>query len=504
MIETEVRQPGLMVRQAARRRWVWIVVGVVFASAIGFAFVHIRPPMYTATSEVLVLPTPGSPFSPESLKAGQQVDVGLATEANMINSPQVTSEVAKRITGTISGSGRHASATMISNSQILQIEYASSTRRGAKNGADIYAESYLAARGNIAKTFRQDKVTHINNQIASMESRLKRATNVKKSIQGDSSNLSIQQISNRIVTLEQSLSDAEDLSTHPGTIVAKATLPSNIQRFFAPLIIGGMALAGALLGFLVALWRTYSDGRVDSQTDRSVGGIAVWATLSENNKSHAGLPTDHQARNDDAYRRLRIAVVANVKKPSILAVSSPTETTGIAEVATNLAVALSSAGYDVALVDTDTRAGGVAELLGVSPSPGAAEILAGSSNISAGGTTEYGVYVIPAGDNSATVSDVFSGRELSGMLESLRENVDYVIVAAPSLATSDGLAPTAAADGVVLAVVDGVTTHEEVFNVLERSRVHGVVAMGVVTLSKDLPGRGSKKGHLESKRPISV
>lgn len=490
--ELESDVPVHMVRRTIRRRWTMILAVTVLITGLGVAYVVARPPSFTSSVEVLLLPIVGNPFSADSLATSQQLTVGLETEAKLINSPQVTAEVVKRVGSDVAEGRVSVSASVVLSTQIINIEFSAPSRDAAQAGAQAYAEGFLAVRKAQATAVRDDEVTRFDARITTTQAALEKAAEQAVSTHPPAGAAAqVQLLATRLASLQQKLGDAQSTATTPGAVVVPATAPGRAQLVKSVLLAGAAGILGLVLGFSLALWRTWADDRIDSRDEFFVAGIALWAALGSTAEQRLfSDETDETVR--EAYRRLRTTVAINTVRPSILAIASSEILADLAGVATNLAVCLADAGFNVTLVDAAVEGPGVADVLGVSSGSGVSDILTSGVGFEDVTLHEHGVRVLLAGSDPRRAQDLYAGDRFAEMLVTLRGASEYVITLASPLSTSSGLAAASAADGVVLVAVEGVTTHEEVADLIERSRAQEVEILGIVTVAHDRDELGTR------------
>jgi hypothetical protein len=149
------------------------------------------------------------------------------------------------------------------------------------------------------------------------------------------------------------------------------------------------------------------------------------------------------------------------------------------EVAANLALSMRSAGFEVAVVDTRLE-GRMPTRFGAGTEPRLPAVLNTRDYREVPFAREHGVIVVPADDNPAALRDRLAGAQFRNLLRDLRGRNDYVLVAAPSAATADGAAVALAGDHMLLTVVDGVTTRDDLHDVLDQAERLGIDVIGIV------------------------
>ena len=259
---------------------------------------------------------------------------------------------------------------------------------------------------------------------------------------------------------------------------------------------------GMLAGLLVGLGLTSTRAVLDrTATVEDVTGLLGAPVLGRIPRDGPGgtpvLERGATGPSAEAFRRLRNNLQSlDGEQPArtLLVTSVGREDTDPATVA-NLALALADAGHRVALACADLRDPQLPELLGLAGKAGLSEVLTGRSQI-ARALRRYEdreLWVVPAGRPPSDPGDLIASRAGRELLDKLRGDFDYVLVAAPpllSVADASGLAGHV--DGVLLTVELGRTRPQELQEAAEelalaRARLLGVVLTGV-------PARAARGG----------
>lgn len=487
--------PQRFVRRALSGHWVVIFVITLLTSMAGGAFAMLQPHHYTSHVEILVQPLTGNAFSPDMLGTSQQVTIGMETEANLVSAPDVTARVRKALGKAARADAGKAAAEVVLNSQILRISYTASSPPAAQRGAVAFAGAILSSRQARARAVRDTTLSGLEKELASLRRLLDVGSKAAISTTPTAADKAqLQLLTSRMVTCQEQLGEARAISTAPGSIVGSVSAPKAIERFL-PYTFGVIvAILGFALGLGVALLRMRMDDRIDSRYDLSVAGVPVWADLgciADAANSNLAAKTGDTSRKE-AYRRLRAAVISNVDCSSVVAVVSHGPMPQTTDVAANLAISLNELSYRAALVDSEIHQPRVAKLLGLSPMLGLSDVVSGTVE-AADAVVDYGgVSVLGAGSRLAAVKDRCSGAPFSSLVEISRVGSDYTFVTA-DLSTGIGSAIAGIADHAVLVVLNNVTTHEEIGDVINRMRMQNVRVAGLVTVSSGSEQRGVDK-----------
>lgn len=482
----------------ALRRHILLILGCTVVVAVALvAVAQGRATTYTSTANVLVRPTLGNPFAPDTGSSGQQVTIAMETESQVAQSAPVAAIANKTLkTPFVPGSGTVV-ATVPPNTQVVSVSFTAPSAAAAKAGAQTVAQSFLDYRTSQTSDTQKSRMDTLTKQADAVRKSLDTAS--AQAAKTDAPPQAAQQVqlyANQLVTIQNSISTLESGGANPGSIISPATLPTNPSGI-SPLLLGlGGALFGFALGLLIAIWLERRDKAVRSGTDTSVGPVPVlaydageraglWARLG----GRAGGTGGDAAGTRALAQRLRSAVLAKSPAPAAVVVAGVTEDVSAAEVAVDLGLALSEAGHEVVVIDTDPRRG-VERVLGVEAKEGLSDVLLGSE-VTKHLMQTQGLRVLPAGqdllDNEALL---FSDR-FSNVLSDMRAKVDYVIVSSAPAIGPTGVGMSVATDTTVLVAADGVTSAVDIEGVAARADRLGIRLLGLVVTPR--PKRAKSK-----------
>jgi len=180
-----------------------------------------------------------------------------------------------------------------------------------------------------------------------------------------------------------------------------------------------------------------------------------------------------------------------------LAVSSASTGEGKTSVCVQLAASLARSDEGpVLLVDGDMRSPDVHGILGISQSPGLAEVLAGRS------TPEEAIvelhecfHVLPAGKLTASPRRLCREQQFRKVLDTLRPRYRHIVVDAPPvLAASETTALLRAVDGCLLCVMRDASVYQRINAARKRLAASGIGPTGLVFNGVPLGGYQSRYG----------
>ncbi len=212
----------------------------------------------------------------------------------------------------------------------------------------------------------------------------------------------------------------------------------------------------------------------------------------------------------EAYKLLRTKIqfsFADDKACHIIGISSALLGEGKSLTSANLAFSLAQLGKRVLLIDCDMRRPSLANKLKLKKVPGLSNYLADKTPmneiIQATGKkfSDFEFDVIAAGHNPPNPVELLDSPKMSGMLDELRENYDYIILdLTPIEEVSDALVAAKLVDGMVLVVSQNYCTRTSFVNSVNQfdfvdSRILGVVMNRVTDKTHKYGKYGYKRGY---------
>jgi succinoglycan biosynthesis transport protein ExoP len=253
--------------------------------------------------------------------------------------------------------------------------------------------------------------------------------------------------------------------------------------------IGIGIVLGLVLGAALGLVRERTDRTIRSaEQAQELTGRSVIGALIEDpglEEEHVLSDTSEFSGTAEAYRQVRTNLqfidVDNPARTVVVTSSLPGD--GKTTVAVNLALVLAQSGARVVLIEADLRRPRVVSYLGMISGAGLSNILAGTADFHELSQRHAigRLSVLAAGPMPPNPSEMLGSLQMRRLLDTLREENDYVIIDAPPLLpVTDGAVLAKAADGAVLVTRYGVTTAEQLQQAaqnLERidARLLGVV-----------------------------
>ncbi len=477
--------------QIVRRRWLWIAVPIVLATALQLVLVSRATPLYQSSVEMLLRGKSTDALlsgvaDPNAITANNfYSDRVLATEIRIIGSVLVYEAASKKL-------GFEASVSASGNAEagILNITATDPDPKRAALVANAYAEVYRdfrrkqtqdeidAATVQLSKKSREygDQIGELTSRLAALELNGNAAQATGVSAQRDAAIRAKENFDNRIdaLTVDASLKSGVATVLTPAYESSEPFSPQPVRS----LLIG--FVAGLFAGLSLAFLREFLDGRVrDSETlNLSHPSVPVLGLIPNSRRRFFGrskLAPDVAvpAVTIESYRALRSAVrFLGVDHPiKVLEVTSPTPSDGKSTTAVNLARVMAHSGLSVLLVDADLRNPTLHDTFGIDNDEGLSTVLAGRVGIAVAARRlelEHDLTVLPSGPVPPNPAELLGSPRAEEFLAECSRFFDMVILDVPPvLAFTDPVVLAHHADGVLLVCRSGATKTDDVSAAIE-------------------------------------
>lgn len=480
---------------ALRHHQLPIVLTYLVVLGAAWAYISSVTPTYTSEAVVLVSPVPGNPLTAEAASAsGAQLSVAMETEAGIVTTPAIA-ELASTAAGrVVPDEGEQLRVEVPSGTQTVRISFSSESREAAQTGAQAFAEAYLGYRGDRAEASQSTRLDRLQAQAESADENLRRA--ISEAGEGDTVTYASQEVqlyADRLAQLNESISTTEVVSTDPGVVLNPAELPEGPDGVRVLWILLAAMIIGILLGALLAVLREWRKDLVRENEAFDVHGVPIFAKVSPAAGGVAFFGEGHPT-NREAYRRLRAGVVANGPRPHVLGVAAVDSAEHASVVASNLAVALAEAGFSVLVIAADPHDLGVESSFDIPSAPGLSEVVSLQLPPRDAFVTVSDVTILPAGADPEGARELYAGPAFRQVVDEVRHEFDYVLIAAAGAGSADGDAVTAAADSVLMVLTASRTTHARVAAALDRLARLDITTIGAVLAPRPTVSRHRREG----------
>ncbi|GJN41995.1 polysaccharide biosynthesis tyrosine autokinase [Corynebacterium ammoniagenes] len=420
-----------------RKYWVLVVVATVVGLAAGLGLSFLMTPEYQAKTQLYVSVRSESGSTGDLVQGATFSRQIVNSYVTVVNSSAVLDPVAEelQLDGTGTELSDHITASSPAESALIDITASSSSPEEAATIANHVGESFKT----VVKT-----------------------------------------------QLEPETDGSSPISL---TTTERASVPNSpvSPNYLVNIVLG--LLVGLVVGFGVAILRTVLDRRLHSAddiaqiTDRPLLGEII--DDPEADKNRIIVSTKPRSPRAESFRALRTNLqFLNVgAKKRVFVVSSSRPSEGKSTTSLNLAATLAQTGASVIVVEGDLRMPTFAKYLDIEGGAGLTDVLIGRAElvdvIQRWGRDPY--YVLPAGRIPPNPSELLGTTEMEEVLETLRDQFDYVIIDAPPvLAVTDAVVLEKLATGLLMVVATGFTTRQELEDSMQVLETAGTNVLGVV------------------------
>ena len=490
---------AVFVTEAIRKYWRTIVVTVLIVIAAAVAYEVVRTRTYVASSTALIRPTPGNAYSAETATSTQNATVALETEAQLVNSAAVSHQVITQ-SATADCKATAAYATVLTNTQLVQVTYTASDSRTAQLCADAFVRAYLDYRRSLAVQSQQSQLTSLNREADNTSNLLAEANaDLHSQHPTPEAAADVRNYTTRLAALQAQIGTVQAESTQPGSVVLPAVEPVKAAGISPALIVFGGGLIGLVLGMLIAIWRARRSRGVVSEHATDLAGIPVLASISAVKKAATGMPIPRRA--DEEFQFCAVATLARTSTHRAIAVTSLVANDSVAGVAFRFARALVRAGYRVVLIDAGADRPSVGEIVDAADGPQSGDDDAIPTIDGVTRTYADGVEILAIGVDHRGNPIRHSVPRMRDLVQRLTAEVDFAIVNAPSINSPSGLEQLLVADAAVLVTHDHVTRYQDFVGARQIAERMDIDLLGTVVIRNSKADFTPAKAVQSSKTP---
>jgi uncharacterized protein involved in exopolysaccharide biosynthesis/MinD-like ATPase involved in chromosome partitioning or flagellar assembly len=481
-----------------RRHWWVTLIATGAGLGAGVLLTTALPKVYESSTAVLVQAVDQDTNAQGGRTKGT---VNLDTEAQLVGSGAVAAKAAGLLRSSRSpiDLAKDVKVEVPANTTVLVITFQGGTPQDAQAGSHAFAEAYLRNREETAQS-------GLDQQIKTLTTKIKQLTTTLTGINGrlaraakgspDESNLqSLRNNSqNQLNSLTGKLNELTTTTVGAGSIISDARLPETPTSPNAMVNLATGGMLGLLLGVALAFVRERFDRRLRTAADvRDRGRMNVLAVLDERTTPHFDDVLQPYGAGGRVFNRLRNEVLATLPHgDQIIVVTGASRGSASTLVAANLAAALARTGSDVVLIgahlpDSVVDAAPLARMLGVSAVPGLSDLLAGRVGLARAlqRTPRIPSLRVITTGGAATAAGLMQSQRLKDTLEALRRQGGYVVIEAPSTASSaDAQSLASLADAAILAVELRRARRPALLDAAEQLRRVGTPLLGAVVLPR--------------------
>lgn len=480
-------------RAVQRHKWVVIAL-TLLGLAMAFLFASSQTPLYTASSVVVLRPTPVGSLD------SRLVSPNLETEREILASNATATAVITELGLSTTPDELLANLDVAfrPDSDVMQVSYTSIDPQAAATAANSFAASYVNQREEAAVSYYDTTISSAEEQsgalveeIGRMQVQISELSSERADIvrnepdtvnraeqiaaidaQLNSLRSEVSTLNTNIRTLDATTRQAQSTLATRATsaeVIRNASPPSTPDGVGRNLMLAGGLFLGGLLGLVTAflIERLDTTARDSEDVALALGSTVMGAipTLGIGHRSGPSslimLSTGGSARiasAREAFRRLRSSIqfLSSSSNVSSVIVTSSSPAEGKSLTAANLAIALAQNGSRCVLVSADLRRPTLEKLFGMEgPRPGLSEYLAAAAELNAEKVPGIdNLWLIRSGTPPSNPGELLNSDRFEQMIKELeREDVEYVVVDTPPvLSTADAVSAARYVDGVIVVV----------------------------------------------------
>lgn len=285
-------------------------------------------------------------------------------------------------------------------------------------------------------------------------------------------------------------------------------------------------MVGAVLGFLLAILFTFlweiinvrvknqedlrkkyeipilgiipNYGRNRHRADDLLKHIPILKNKRRRKKVSRLLTDENKFVVNEAYNSLRANLRFTIRRDGCrkLIINSPIPEDGKSTTSANIAITIAQTGARVLLLDCDLRKGTLHTYFNVKSSPGISEALSGMANDKdiIQNTQYENLQIITMGAIPPNPTELLGSVQMEELVKRLEKNYDYMIMDSPPVnVVSDALSLIKLADGVLIVVREGVTSHPNIAAAITKYKFSGANILGFVMNGAFLQQRNKSK-----------
>ncbi|MHB9003858.1 MAG: polysaccharide biosynthesis tyrosine autokinase [Coriobacteriia bacterium] len=486
------------------RRWV-IIQAVVVVTLTAVVMSLVQPKVYQGEAKVLISEkdTGAALLGTSISEFSGQPERGLQTQVQLMQLRPLAENVVRRLGLEMSPEGLLRRVVVAANGQtnVISVRATADDPDEAAAIANGLADEYVVwsreTRRESIKTAAdevEERITQAEKEVLELGS--------KVSAEGKSDELTAELA--LLTTTYSTLADRleqlrinEQLEVGLGRVVSPAV--ANGQAIAPKLRRNAMlgAIAGLMLGLGMAFLYDYLDNTIKSNEDAErLFAVPVLGTIPFDKKPEnaarrrLAIVEDSGSAVAEAYRVLRNSLdfINFEHKLKTLLVTSAAPAEGKSTVTANLAASLAQAGKKVVLVSSDFRRPMTEQFFGVSNVIGLSDVLLGTHSLKAAlqRPTDEQLLILTSGKMPPNPSELLGSAKMQSLVGELEEWADWVIIDTPPLlAVADPASVARWADGVLMVIHAGKSTHEASTKAVELLDKVGAQMVGVVAWGLD-------------------
>lgn len=206
----------------------------------------------------------------------------------------------------------------------------------------------------------------------------------------------------------------------------------------------------------------------------------------------------------EAYKLLRTNIqfaLPDEQRCRVVGVTSSFSGEGKSTTAVNLGYMLAEAGERVLLIEADMRLPRLARRMGMPPSPGLSNVLAGLCNVNdvlRVSNLQEQLFFLSAGDIPPNPSELLGSKAIGTLMQVLAESFDFIILDLPPMGeVTDALVASKLTDGMVVVVRQKYAERRALADTMRQLKYANAKVLGFVMTCSETQAKGKyyKKGY---------
>ncbi len=502
----------------ARKRWPWVLGSIVLLVGLGAYYTSSQAPRYEATARVLLSDNASErTLDPSSQNTGF-LTREMSNELSVAKGEEVRALVEAEL-----GLEPNVAISPEIDADLLAFRASASRSEQASRYANTWAITYVQVR-------QQQELAELNETRATLQARLDQLQQQQDEIRRPLDALRRQirantdpdvairlqqdydllnddlryeldiiatQAGNAVASLDQLDLQAELIAVDGNRVVQQAEVPDESANTPLARTLVVVGILGAVLGIALAVLVDNRDTTIRTAADvADATGLPVVAALPRAPKAQlpdlpVAILNDPQGVHADEVHKARssLELMAIDNRINSVMVTSANPSEGTSTIASNLALALSSAGNRTVLVDINYRRSAIHTIYGVPQEPGLSELVRREVEASkiaheVDGEASQDLLVVPSGKVPASAAAFVAQNGFLKTLAWMGSQAEILVIDAPSMLEAPEAHTLARqSDAVLLTVMAGRTTRgdlAETIAILDQmeAMIVGVVLVG--------------------------
>lgn len=489
-------------------KWI-IILCTLLAIAVGLVLIFTLPPVYEATTEVLIVEENISSevldqYVPEYSSSSE---VNFQTQMKILGSRQFQEEVIRKLSLKIKPTEleEKIQISRVTGTNVIDISVQDSDPRLAADISNMLSNVYIQwVSENYQQDIRQllaeidskidDSKTNLDLVSAEIETLEDKGQDIPESLRKE-----LEMYSSMYVMLSEkyeNLRISQTVGDSFARIIEPAVVPEDPVKPSKRLYLAASLLIGLLLGVGIVLLKEFINNTIKTSSDvRKYYGLNVLSQIVYEKSYDAAkrelvVLKDPNSPTSESIRELR----TNLKyfdidrKKKIIAITSSQLEEGKSFIAANLSVTLAQSGVRTLLINADLRKPVIHKYFNFTNTSGVTSIITGNSKLSdeIRATDIKNLHFLSSGPIPPNPAELLESELMGKIMEALSEKYEYIIVDTPPVVpVSDLIVLSRRVDSIMVVARSGIVTKSVALQAMEKleaikEKVIGVVLNGVV------------------------